>query len=288
MLDGVLAVGMGFVSPEAAGGVDDPQPAARQATTVSTKRPVRRRSRFLSSLAAASDDTPCGPGGTGVCRCVRTSDPADGRITAVCGSLVSIVNQVYSLLTSRSVDISGTEQLPGTDGVSQGEPSIALGPALRRAWIGYQRRLDSAMADAGYEERRFPDGRVLRLCSDPAGSTISNIGRELGITRQGAGKVVSHLRDRGYVSVADSPTNGREKAVTLTLSGTSYLEAQRAVARTIERQLRKDLGEGPLTALHRLLDVLDAGEEVRMRTYLSSRTTGLSPDDAAKRRDRNR
>jgi DNA-binding MarR family transcriptional regulator len=130
------------------------------------------------------------------------------------------------------------------------------------------------MADAGFDERRFPDGRVLRLCSDPAGSTISNIGRELGITRQGAGKVVSRLHDRGYVSVADSPTSGREKAVTLTISGTRYLEAQRHAVRTIERQLRKELGEEPLAALHRLLDVLDSGDEVRLRTYVSSRTTG--------------
>src|ERR1700722_3509056 len=94
------------------------------------------------------------------------------------------------------------------DAGSRRERSVGLGPALRRAWIGYQQRLDRAMADAGFDERRFPDGRVLRLCSEPAGSTISNIGRELGITRQGAGKVVSHLDDRGYVSVADSPTSG--------------------------------------------------------------------------------
>jgi DNA-binding MarR family transcriptional regulator len=144
------------------------------------------------------------------------------------------------------------------------------------------------MADAGFDERRFPDGRVLRLCSDPAGSTISNIGRELGITRQGAGKVVSHLHDRGYVSVADSPTSGREKAVTLTVLGAQYLEAQGDAVRTIERQLRQELGEEPLTALHRLVDVLDPGEEVRMRTYLSSRTTDLSPDEGPKRRNRNR
>ena len=31
-----------------------------------------------------------------------------------------------------------------------------------------------------------PDGRVLRLCSAEGGATISSIGRELGITRQGA------------------------------------------------------------------------------------------------------
>src|SRR5665213_3303772 len=81
--------------------------------------------------------------------------------------------------------------------------AVGLGPALRRAWVGYQLRLDEAMADAGFGERRFPDGRVLRLCSTPIGATISAIGREIGITRQGATKVVTHLVERGYVAVAD-------------------------------------------------------------------------------------
>jgi hypothetical protein len=90
------------------------------------------------------------------------------------------------------------------------------------------------------------------------------------------------------VSVADSPTSGREKAVTLTALGARYLETQRDAVRTIERHLRKELGEEPLTALHRLLDIIDPGEEVRMRTYLSSRTTDLRPNEGPKRRNRNR
>ena len=83
------------------------------------------------------------------------------------------------------------------------------------------------MAEAGFGERRFPDGRVLRVCSGEAGSTISAIGRELGITRQGASKVVAHLHDRGYVAVADSTTSKREKSVILTPRGIDYLAHQR-------------------------------------------------------------
>ena len=104
-----------------------------------------------------------------------------------------------------------------TSGVSS--ISLGLGAALRRAWLGYQLRLDGAMAEAGFGDRRFPDGRVLRACSGEAGSTISAIGRELDITRQGASKVVAHLRERGYVAVADSRTSKREKSVVLTPRG---------------------------------------------------------------------
>lgn len=143
-----------------------------------------------------------------------------------------------------------------------------LGPALRRAWVGYQTRLDAAMADAGFGERRFPDGRVLRLCSGKAGSTISAIGRELGITRQGASNAVGHLRDRGYVSVADSLTSKREKSVVLTSRGLDYLKAHRAAAKAIEDELRSEIGEAAFSGLFDVLDVLGRGEQTQLRTYL--------------------
>ena len=152
---------------------------------------------------------------------------------------------------------------------------MGLGPALRRAWLGYQLRLDAAMADSGFGERRFPDGRVLRLCSGHAGSTISAIGRELGISRQGAGKVVAHLRDRDYVVVTDSATSRREKSVILTSRGIDYLEEQRAAARAIELELRGAVGDEGFSALFTLLgalDTLDDAKSGRLRTYLRRST----------------
>jgi DNA-binding MarR family transcriptional regulator len=158
------------------------------------------------------------------------------------------------------------------DAFSRLSASPGLGAALRRAWLGYQLRLDRAMAEAGFGERKFPDGRVLRVCSRQAGSTISAIGRELGVTRQGASKVVAHLRDRGYVTVADSTTSKRDKSVILTPRGIDYLARQRAAARTIEDELRAELGEAALSALGALLDALDEGEGegegAHLRAYL--------------------
>jgi len=159
------------------------------------------------------------------------------------------------------------------------ERAIGLGPALRRAWVGYQLRLDAAMADAGFEDRRFPDGRVLRFCSEPSGSTISAIGRELGITRQGAGKVVAHLRESGYVRVADSATSGREKTVTLTARGIEYLAAQREATRAIDGQLRAELGVAGFASLFALLDALGEGGQIRMRAYLQ-RSTGADASNS--------
>jgi DNA-binding MarR family transcriptional regulator len=132
--------------------------------------------------------------------------------------------------------------------------------------------LDALLAAAGFEDRTLPDGRVLRICRDGE-HTISDVGRELGITRQGAAKLVGSLRDRGYVSVDASPTSGREKVVTLTARATAYLDARRRAARTIERELERTLGPEALDALSRLVAALDDGtDELRLLEYVRARS----------------
>lgn len=149
---------------------------------------------------------------------------------------------------------------------------VNLGAALRRAWVGYRRRLDAELAAAGFEDQRLPDGRVLRLCSAAPHVTTAQIGRELGITRQGASKVVASLRTRGYVTLEPSPTNGREKIVTPTARALDLLEAQRKAARRIESELRGEIGTESFDSLHRLLDALGGDEQPRMRDYLREST----------------
>ena len=145
-----------------------------------------------------------------------------------------------------------------------------LGPALRRAWVGYQRRLDAAMARAGFTDRQFPDGRVLRVCrTEP--TTISQIGRELGISRQGAHKVVASLRDRRYVKLRVSTTNRSEKIVELTPRAHEYLAAQQKAARAIERQLRREVGDDAYASLMAVLDTIGAEDQPRLREYLRTR-----------------
>lgn len=169
-------------------------------------------------------------------------------------------------MSDRGQPPSGGE--PGPDRRGEGPPR-ALGAALRSAWVGYQRRLDDAMAAAGFADRRFPDGRVLRLCARPGQMTAALIGRELGITRQGAGKIVNSLLDRGYVVLEPSPTDGREKVVTLTPQALDYLAARRAAARQIERELRDLLGARAFDGLTALLGALGGpDDQPRMREYL--------------------
>ena len=156
--------------------------------------------------------------------------------------------------------------------------SAPLGGALRRAWVGYRRQLDEELAAAGFGDRGFPDGRVLRLCSGADDVTISQIGRELGITRQGASKIVASLRDRGYVTLSPSPTDGREKIVRPTRRAVEFLAAQRGAARRIEARLRRELGPEAFDSLYQLLDALGGGDQPPLAEYLrqSAGLSGLS------------
>jgi DNA-binding MarR family transcriptional regulator len=143
-----------------------------------------------------------------------------------------------------------------------------LGPALRRALIGYRHRLDAELRAAGFADRGFPDGRVLRICLRGSNVTVAHIGRELGITRQGAGKVVASLRERGYVTVSASPDDAREKIVTLTDRATEFLTARQKAVRKIERQLRNEVGDEAFNALEQLLAALGEEEQPQLTDYL--------------------
>jgi len=154
----------------------------------------------------------------------------------------------------------------GADRPGRGRPG--LGPALRRAWVGYQRRLDREMAAAGFPDRGFPDGRVLRLCARSDEVTASEIGRELGITRQGAGKIVADLRERGYVTLGSTRSDARQKVIALTPRARDYLAAQRAAARRIEQELTQQVGAEAFGSLFALLEALGDAEDLRARDYL--------------------
>jgi DNA-binding MarR family transcriptional regulator len=170
-----------------------------------------------------------------------------------------------------------------------------LGSALFGAWLGYRRRMDEELAALGFAGRRFPDMFVLRMCSGAGETTISQIGRGLGITRQGASKIVTGLGVRGYVTVTPSPTSGREKVVRPTSQGAAYLDAVQEAQRIVDGRLRADIGSEELGQFYRVLEHLGGGErplppaqlrELRVLGGLS--WPGPSPGALAVRRGRGR
>lgn len=140
------------------------------------------------------------------------------------------------------------------DGPSAGQATLAR--ALRRALNGYWRLVGTELAAAGFADQRFPEGRVLVMCATPGGTTISDVGRRLGITRQGAGKIVARLREGGYLNVSASATDGREKVLSLTPRAEQFLATLQEAGRSAEARLREQIGADGLDQLLRTLNLL--------------------------------
>jgi DNA-binding MarR family transcriptional regulator len=124
------------------------------------------------------------------------------------------------------------------------------------ALTGYWQLVGAELAAAGFADRRFPEGRVLVMCAAPGDTTISDVGRRLRITRQGASKIVARLRDDGYLNVSASPTDGREKVLSLTPRAEHFLASLQQASRSVEARLCEQIGTAGLEQLFRALDLL--------------------------------
>jgi DNA-binding MarR family transcriptional regulator len=152
----------------------------------------------------------------------------------------------------------GNEVAEGVPSASP--PTLGVGASLRRAWLGYHRVVDERMAQEGFADRVFPDGRVLRMCAEGT-TSVAGIGRALGITRQGAAKLVNGLAERGYVDVQPSLTSRREKVVLVTARGASYLTALRRARTSVDDELLAELGPETFAGLARLVERLARDDE---------------------------
>jgi len=132
----------------------------------------------------------------------------------------------------------------------------AIGPQLVRAWLGYRRRLNERLAAEGFDDQRFPEALVVRLGRAEGGMTVSQLGRELAITRQGASKLVAALALRGYVTLERSPDDGREKVVRATERARARLAAEQRARRALDLEIRRELGDEVVDALGVLAEYL--------------------------------
>lgn len=135
-------------------------------------------------------------------------------------------------------------------------PQTDLGTALRIAWWSYVRRVDIEMESGGFPERNHSMNYVFALYAQSGPMTISEMGRLFSISRQAASKVVGELRDRGFVRVAASSTDQREKVVELTTKATEFVNARLGAAAALDTAIRDRVGDDGLRALQRALMVI--------------------------------
>jgi DNA-binding MarR family transcriptional regulator len=98
------------------------------------------------------------------------------------------------------------------------------------------------IAADGFGDLRPAHGYVFQHLV-PGPVAISELARRLGMTAQGASKLVIELEGYGYLARQTDPADRRSHTVTLSVRGWAAIEAGRSARAAVTAQLREVLGE---------------------------------------------
>lgn len=81
-------------------------------------------------------------------------------------------------------------------------------------------------ADVGGERGRLVTvcEAVYSLCQRGTSTTVNAIAHEVGIDQSGASRLIKSAKSAGYLAMAASPSDGRQREASLTPAGLSMLE----------------------------------------------------------------
>jgi DNA-binding MarR family transcriptional regulator len=111
-------------------------------------------------------------------------------------------------------------------------PPVTLTRLLAAATRMAIEELHAELAEAGFEDLRPAHGYALNAIGD--GSTTSRLASELGMTKQGAAKLVETLVDAGYVERSRHQADARARLLRLTERGRELLAAAESIQRRME------------------------------------------------------
>lgn len=140
-----------------------------------------------------------------------------------------------------------------------------LGRHLILVFREFELELLAALHSAGYTDLTQSDLNMLRFIN-PAGSRAVDVARLAGITKQGAGKALADLAQRGYITRRDDRDDARAKVIVLTRKGRRLIGRAIDDIRRIERRYAGLVGARRLQDMKRLLRVLFADHRERKAT----------------------
>ena len=121
-------------------------------------------------------------------------------------------------------------------------------------------RVFAALAEAGFTDLSIAQGRVAARIG-PAGTRVTELAEQAGVTKQTAGYLVDQLERAGYVRRVPDPTDARARLVQIADRGLAALQVARATEAVVEAEWTAHLGprvtEQLRRALTRLRDITD-------------------------------
>jgi DNA-binding MarR family transcriptional regulator len=146
-------------------------------------------------------------------------------------------------------------------------PQPDFGIVLGAAYAAFTEWLRAEMRASGFDDLGPSYGYVFRALGEGS-MTLTELAGGLGMTTQGAAKIVASMTEGGYVRSTPDPTDGRAKRLALDDRGQRALRRARALHASYERRLIRRLGEQRATDLREALALVgesgdvDAGSRV--------------------------
>jgi len=136
-------------------------------------------------------------------------------------------------------------------------PEIPLPALLRHARTTYGFAMRQALEEAGYDDIPKNGLYVIGgLAMGVEGIPLSQLIRELRISKQAAGQLVDALVNRGYLERTIDPEDRRKLTVTLTERGKAAAATQAAAREKIDAELIRVVGQDNVDRTRHTLGVL--------------------------------
>ena len=129
---------------------------------------------------------------------------------------------------------------------------VDIGILLNVAFGVFKRDLHRHLAECGFNDLGSSFGYVFRLL-DREPHNLHGVAVALGITAQGALKIVNDMVEKRYVERRDDPDDGRVKWLELTHRAKDAMAQARRFHDLYERGLTQRFGEAQVSALRAVL-----------------------------------
>jgi DNA-binding MarR family transcriptional regulator len=144
--------------------------------------------------------------------------------------------------------------------------STGSGPRLALLLLGgFRAMVETAQAELaaqGYPDVRPVHEFAIRAIDAGAGSA-SDLGRQLGVSKQAAAKTIAVIEERGYVAGEPDPADGRRRRLTVTRKGKALMRAGEKIFDDLRVSWAEQLGAERLDDVEAAL--LELGVEAPSR-----------------------
>jgi DNA-binding MarR family transcriptional regulator len=124
--------------------------------------------------------------------------------------------------------------------------------------------LHTGLDRTGHHPDLRPSHAFVLQAVGPAGTTATELGRRLGVSKQAAGKTVDRLVATGYLERVDDPHDARRKIVRMTDLGRDGLARSAVIVDELRQRWADTLGPERLAALEGDLRLLAAANLHRL------------------------